>query len=458
MRRKIQAGKYLSPVRRIERTAPLSKKRLVAMTFDDGPSSAFPNPPVRGAEEQLGLTEELLYILNSYKAKGTFDVIGTTENNYPDNQGKVGDFTWSGVRFDHYPEFGKDKLAGVKNQLELAQKIIAEGHEIANHGYRHMIFGPMKVVYGKRTHFNTLKEVIEDLSALHQLVNEQLNYKIRLSRPPHYIDKIPGGHTSYDAYHYMNYNYLAASFDGGGWIPSCGEYAQDVKVMTDPIKQALEKNPDALNGQIIFQKDGFNMSLQTPVTTALESGLKMLSDAGYEVVTASELLALSPFEDIGDVDPVFEAVRKLADSGYVIGYKNNTFQPDRPVTRGELAMMTVAPEILLNEYRSLVDMATEGRGIPAPMFKDVPLNHPYRIAIEKAAAAGWLTRVNAERKFRPDDFVTPIEFAEFLGTRAAGSNVEWNPNEFKGIGVPPEKPDILRRRDIIGALAQINLK
>ena len=76
IRKKAAAGRYLSSVRRIERTAPLSSGRFVAMTFDDGPSAALPNPPVRDPDEQVGLTAELLKILNKYGAKGTFDVIG----------------------------------------------------------------------------------------------------------------------------------------------------------------------------------------------------------------------------------------------------------------------------------------------------------------------------------------------------------------------------------------------
>ena len=102
-----------------------------------------------------------------------------------------------------------------------------------------------------------------------------------IARPPHYIDKIPDGHTSYDAYRYMNYQYLAASFDAGGWKPSKGSYEQDVREMTDLIERALMEDPDILNGQIIFQKDGCNMSLQTPVAGALDESLRLLTDAGY---------------------------------------------------------------------------------------------------------------------------------------------------------------------------------
>jgi peptidoglycan/xylan/chitin deacetylase (PgdA/CDA1 family) len=128
--RKAQAGRYLSLSRRIERVHPIKGKRYVAMTFDDGPSAAKPEPNTSGTEN--GLTEVLLGILNSYNAKGTFDVIGTTEHNYPDKVGKLHTPSWGGTRHDHYPDFGNDKLAGVKNQTNLARLILKDGHEITN--------------------------------------------------------------------------------------------------------------------------------------------------------------------------------------------------------------------------------------------------------------------------------------------------------------------------------------
>ncbi len=454
-RKKIAAGRYLSPVRRIERTAALRSGRYIAMTFDDGPSAAFTNPPVNGCEK--GLTLELLDILSQFGAKGTFDVIGTTELNYPDSEGKADDFTWSGVKYDHYPNFGNDKLAGVKNQLELASKIVKGGHELANHGYRHIIFGPMKLVYGKRANFITLREVINDLNELHTMVNNELGYQMKLSRPPHYIDKIPDGYTSYDAYRYMGYNYLAASFDGGGWKPSCGDYRQDVKAMVDPIKAALESNINSLNGQIIFQKDGFNMSHQTPVADALYEALEMLSQAGYKVITASELIAKSPFEDIDDTDPVFEQVRDMSAAGYIMGYKNNTFQPDRVITCGELALMATPPEILLSNYRDLIDNVLNAKSVKENAFKDVRLNNPYRLGIEYITGKGWL-RTEGSGSFRPDDPLTLSEFADFLDNASDGINIEWSPEKFSGISQNTIKPGLLRRREVIKALAQLNLR
>ena len=98
--KKKKAGRALSPCRRIEFVYPPSSGKYVAMTFDDGPTRLKTT-----SDPDKGLTSELLDILSEYGAKGTFDVIGSTGGNYPDKEGPTGDFSWSGVHFDHYPMF-----------------------------------------------------------------------------------------------------------------------------------------------------------------------------------------------------------------------------------------------------------------------------------------------------------------------------------------------------------------
>ena len=128
------------------------------------------------------------------------------------------------------------------------------------------------------------------MKSLHALVNDDFGATLKMSRPPHYIDATRDGHNAYDAYRYMNYQYMAASFDGGGWLPSCGDSERDVEAMVEPIRRALEENPDSLNGQIIFQKDGYNMARRSPVANGLDEQLKLLTQYGYRIVTVSELM------------------------------------------------------------------------------------------------------------------------------------------------------------------------
>ncbi len=381
---------YITPVRRIEKVYPPAGRRVVAMTFDDGPTDTETNPKV----SDDGLTMHLINTLEKYGAKGTFDVIGTTEFNYPDEAGVHGSFSWGGVKYDHYPDINQDIHAGAKNRPELIERILAGGHEITNHGYRHILFGHLKLVYGARACFNNIHEVVEDIMELDSLMLDKHNYKMRLSRPPHYVDKIPDGKTSYDAYRYAGYNYLAASFDGGGWLPSCGNFTKDTDAMVEPLRRALEENPDALNGQIIFQKDGYSMSRHTPVAEALPIQLELLKNYDYEVVTVSELLSMSSFTDCDNDDAC-----ALANAGYTVAYRNNTLQPDRALTYGELVAMCIPPETALEMYREYVDSdySTAGLDITSAKKYSVDEKNPYFIAFCAALKLGFIKRDNPAR-------------------------------------------------------------
>lgn len=327
-----QNGKRLSSVRRIERVHPIQGKRIVAMTFDDGPCAK--DFMGRGK----GLTDSILDILAEYGAKGTFDIIGTTEENYPDEAGEPGSFAFGGIKFDHYPCFGEDLLAGAKNQRELVRRMIDEGHELASHTWQHRIFGRKRFLYGKRVPLHSMDEVMQDLRRLHTYIKDEFSYEIRLSRPPHYVDPVTGGGTVYDAYRMMGYQYLAASFDGDGWRPG-SSYEDEVEKMLAPMRKLLAEDPDSLNGQIIFQKDGCNMNLRTPVEDALPMQLQMLTDLGYQVVTVSELLEQSPFLDLSPESPAMPYVKELLRRGHMVGYQNNTFHGERALSKKEALLM-----------------------------------------------------------------------------------------------------------------------
>ncbi|MBC7347505.1 MAG: polysaccharide deacetylase family protein [Clostridia bacterium] len=390
-RRQRQAqARWLVPVRRISRVAPVPGRRLVAMTFDDGPTAA-PCRPGGGK----GVTEAILEALAAYGARATFNVIGTTAPNYPDVEGKRGTVYWSGVKYDHYPAFGEDHLAGVANQPELVRRILAAGHELANHGYRHIAFGPPPWPYGSRQHLPNLAAVVEDLRLLHDLVQQEFGYAMSLARPPHYIDQTADGSSAYSAYAVLGYNYLAASFDGGGWKPSCGSYRRDVKAMVARIRKVLARNPEALNGQIIFQKDGYNMSKESPVVDALPQQLEILRRYDYEVVSVSELLALSPFADLPNDHFAFPAAKGLLEAGYPITYRDNTIRPTQYLTRAELAAM-ILPWPWPVEVRGL-------------KFKDVSPDHPYAAAIQNLCQQNLLNC--QEDTFQPD---IPITWSELL--------------------------------------------
>ena len=232
---------YVGYTRRIERVQ--TTRRICAMTFDDGPMG-LPASPDRF--DGRTLTDVLLDTLAQYGARGSFDVIGDTSANYPDEAGKLGSAAWGGVRFDHYPDIHCDEQGGAEHNDRLIRRMLAEGHQITNHGYRHIIFGKKPFVYGAREYLPGFDAAVEDLSRLHTLMQTRYGYTMTLARPPHYVDKMTGGFTSYDVYDHMGYQYMAASFDGAGWLPSTepdpeAALQAEIRAMVEPMRKALER-------------------------------------------------------------------------------------------------------------------------------------------------------------------------------------------------------------------------
>lgn len=334
---------HLSYTRRIERIR--TDRRICAMTFDDGPMD-MPASPDRF--EGRSLTDVLLDTLREYGAKGTFDVVGDTGANYPDRAGKLGSAAWGGVKYDHYPDFGKDDRGGAANNDRLIRRILEEGHQITNHGYRHIIFGRKPFVYGAREYLGDFDSAVEDLTRLHELISQKYGYDMIMARPPHYVDKMEGGFSSYDVYDRMNYQYMAASFDGAGWLPSTASDQEEaleaeVRAMVNPVREALEQDPDFFRGQIIFQKDGYNMAKRTPVAFGLAQQLAILKEYGYRVVTVEQLIEESPFADLGRDDPMFERMNELQKTRAVV-YSDNALRLEQPMTDGEMAMLLAPRE------------------------------------------------------------------------------------------------------------------
>ena len=366
---------HLSCTRRIERVR--TDRRICAMTFDDGPMDLPASPDRFGGRS---LTDLLLDTLAEYGAKGTFDVIGDTSENYPDEAGKPGSPAWGGIRYDHYPDIRKDDKGGAVHNDRLIRRILAEGHQLTNHGYRHILFGKKSVIYGKRFYFGSFEKAGADLRKLHDLIRERYGYEMTMGRPPHYVDRVEKGLTAYDVYNALGYQYLAASFDGAGWLPSTlpdpeAALEAEVRAMEEPLKKALEQDPDCLCGQIIFQKDGYNMGRRTPVAWGLAKQLALLREYGYQVVTVEELMKESPFADLGREDPDFEKMNELQRTRTVV-YSDNRLRPDQPMTQGELAMLLAPREEAIGRRLALIRSGKKA--------------HPYAGALSWCAEKGLL--------------------------------------------------------------------
>lgn len=392
---------WLSPVRRVAQVA--AAERICAMTFDDGPCRLPACPDhFRGKPLTLVLAE----ILERYGAKGTFNVVGDTSGNYPDRPGKSGSAFWNGTAYDHLPDIGQDLEGGVVNCPELVSRLLAGGHEIASHGYAHILFGWAPLLYGSRKYQADLEAVVADLRRLHRAMEDGWGYPMRLSRPPLGIDHIRSGFSSYDAFALMGYQYLAAGFDGGCRLPlSC--YEAEVEASWRPMERLLLEDPDAFRGQIIAQRDGFNQARRSPVADALEKQLRLLTDHGYRVMTVSELLERAPFRDVTADSRAGRAARRLLGLGWCVAFQDNTLRPDTTLTRGELAMMAFGGETV----RRRIELVRSGR---AP-FRDMAPRDPYAAAAAQAVETGAMSAPGG--RFRPDAAVSPVEAAQFCATR-----------------------------------------
>ena len=374
---------WLSPVRRIERLA--AEERICAMTFDDGPCR-LPACPDRFRGKPLTLV--LAELLERYGARGTFLVVGDTSGGYPDKPGKPGSPFWNGTAYDHFPDFGRDDQGGAANCPELISRLLARGHEIASHGYAHRLFGRKALLHGGRRCLPDLEAAEADLRLLHKTVEDGWGYPMRLCRPPRGEDGMKGGFTSYDVFALMGYQYLSAGFDGACRLPG-RSYQAEVEAAWRPMERLLLEDPDAFRGQVIALKDGCNMARRTPVADALERQLRLLTDHGYKVVTASELLERAPFRDAAAESRTGRDARRLLRMGWCVAYQDNALRPERTLTRGELAMMAFGWETAPRDpYAAAAVLAVETGAMAAP-----------------------------EGRFRPDDAVTPVEAAQFCATR-----------------------------------------
>lgn len=387
-----------SRVRRIQRVAHPGA-RLVAITFDDGPTR--------------GLTEEVLESLARFEARGTFDIVGSTRANYPDRPGRRGGPFWSGRAYDHYAAFGRDDEAGLAARPELVRALAAGGHELSNHSYRHLAFGPERVVYRGRRHFAGARQALEDQRQLHEACRALTGTEPRLGRPPHYIDRTVDGFDAYDIYDAMGYQYLAANFDLGGWQPSRASREDTIAAAVAPLEAALAADPDSLAGQVLFAKDGYNMSLEPVVCWALPRQLELLARAGYRVVTVSELLAASPFADVGPEDPAAAWALRLLAAGVPCAFRDNRLRPEAPLTRGELAAWLGGP------------VTPPALGSAGPLVR----------AREVAAARGWLA------PGRPEAPVQRSELERALGSWAWQASATATPEEPR----PPDAAGVSHR-------------
>lgn len=202
---------YLPSHAEIYAVKPYDKK--IALTFDDGPHKKY--------------TEEILDILDTYKVRATFFVVGVCAEKYP----------------------------------EIVAREIASGHEIGNHTYSHIHL---------RNASGSL--LAGEIDKTERLLFENNGYSTHLFRPPEGVCNDTVRSVAKD----MNYSLVLWSIDTKDWIPASCE----------SIVSTVTKNLDG--GEIILMHDYVVGKSNTP--DALRILIPKLLEEGYTFVTVSELL------------------------------------------------------------------------------------------------------------------------------------------------------------------------
>ncbi|NUU63513.1 polysaccharide deacetylase family protein [Paenibacillus agri] len=202
-----------------------TSQKVIALTFDDGPDPAE--------------TELILDLLQQYNAKSTFFAIGKRIAAYPD----------------------------------IARRVVAEGHELANHTYNH--------VYFKRP--ISEKQVHEELDLTEKEIIKVSGKRSNLFRPP-------GG--MYD-------ETLINVSNQMGLKPILWSWHQDTRDWNRPGVYAISNKVirNAHNGDIVLFHDHVHGKSQT--RQALKIILPELEKQGYRFVTVSELIKLSDTQRAG---------------------------------------------------------------------------------------------------------------------------------------------------------------
>ena len=190
-----------------------NNEQKIALTFDDGPHPRY--------------TAKILEVLKKYGIKATFFIIGQNAEYYPG----------------------------------IVEQILADGHEIGNHTYRH-----------KHTKMLTDEIFEDDVKRCNSLISEKYNVTAKLFRPPEgYVDeKVRAVAKS------LGYSIILWNIDTKDW-----EHAS-----VDEIERTVLKSVSA--GDIILMHDYVSGSNTT--IGALERIIPRLLDENYKFVTVSELI------------------------------------------------------------------------------------------------------------------------------------------------------------------------
>ncbi|GAB2721398.1 peptidase S8 [Paenibacillus thermoaerophilus] len=109
------------------------------------------------------------------------------------------------------------------------------------------------------------------------------------------------------------------------------------------------------------------------------------------------------FADVPAEHWAYGAIQALAARGWLQGYADGTFAPERPVTRAEMAVLV----------GRVLRIPVKNIGPASSPFKDVPVGHWAQPMLRQMYAGGWIDGYD-NGTFRPNDNATRAEWAVML--------------------------------------------
>ena len=142
----------------------------------------------------------------------------------------------------------------------------------------------------------------------------------------------------------------------------------------------------------------------------MKKGMKSLIAMLLAAVLLCTAVSAATFPDVDANADYAAAVEYVSEIGLMVGYGDGTFQPDKTVSRAEMA--TVLCKMMEEDW----DLKQDGS-----VFSDVPTTHWANGYVVKAAARGYVAGYGGG-KFGPDDTVTYEQAVTMLIKIADGEN------------------------------------
>lgn len=142
----------------------------------------------------------------------------------------------------------------------------------------------------------------------------------------------------------------------------------------------------------------------------MKKGMKAVIAVLLVAALLCTAVSAATFPDVDANADYAAAIEYVSEIGLMVGYGDGTFQPDKTVSRAEMA--TVLCKMMEEDW----DLKQDGS-----VFSDVPITHWANGYVVKAAARGYVAGYGGG-KFGPDDTVTYEQAVTMLIKIADGEN------------------------------------